>query len=104
MRMVNGQPLETTITSGAHHRNVVNTLEYAIIDGQVGGRQADTSPSASRHDSAQSRAAVTETQVWMMLEYCDRGSLQVCLLCLLAFTKNYIEIEIERLLAWCLGR
>lgn len=72
MRMVNGAPLEANITRDAHHRNVVNTLDYAMLNCAEEGESEQN----SLHDSAHSKARF-DCQVWMMLEYCDCGSLQV---------------------------
>lgn len=74
--MSDGKPLETTITKDSHHRNIVNTLDYAIVTGEEATSQAGEN-GTSVHDSAQSKCPRNGSQVWMMLEYCDRGSLQV---------------------------
>ena len=57
-----GQPVEAVLTRGLQHQNIMRTLSHAWFmatdRGGLGGEQ----------------------QCWMILEYCDKGSIAVRLL------------------------
>ena len=73
LKMLNGEPLEAAITRDARHRNIVNTLDFAVTSSS-GDADSDTTDmdSANAHHRGQH-----EGETWMILEFCDSGCLQV---------------------------
>ena len=76
-RVKDGLPVEAHITAGLNHRNVVRTIAHAW-------RPLVSHMSASMlvWDSAGSSAAgpltsCNEGETWLLLELCDKGTLQV---------------------------
>ena len=57
MRLHEGQPLEAVITEKLRHPNLVAALDYATVPGR---------DPYNPHD-----------ETWLLLDYCDRGSLIV---------------------------
>lgn len=77
--MLNGEPLEVAITRNAKHRNLVNTLDYAVTHS---GNDTDSECGEESFDSVMSRAKRGAknglgSETWMVLEFCDCGCLQV---------------------------
>lgn len=104
LKMVDGEPLEAAITRYAKHRNILNTLDYAVTNS---GIDAD-SDFEERVDSAYNRTKrAQETETWMLLEFCDCGCLQVgspcicemdyrhALLALFAYCSEIIGLVVE---------
>ena len=75
LKLLNGEPLEVAITRNAKHRNVVNTLDYAISNGAA---ESDSECGEEKFDSVMSQAKRShDSETWMLLEFCDCGCLQV---------------------------
>lgn len=72
--MVNGEPLEAAITRDARHRNIVNTLDFAVTSStnDTDSDKGDIMDSANVHHRGQN-----DGETWMLLEFCDCGCLQV---------------------------
>ena len=81
IRMLDGEPLEAAITKGAHHPNVVRTIDFAVTSAAAADADADADSDAApeRFDSATSHHKHRQgnSETWMLLEFCDCGSLQV---------------------------
>lgn len=76
-RVKDGLPVEAHITAGLNHRNVVRTIAHAWRP-----LVSHVSASMSVWDSAGSNAvgpftACNEGETWLLLELCDKGTLQV---------------------------
>ena len=76
-RVKDGLPVEAHITAGLNHRNVVRTIAHAWRP-----LVSHMSASMSVWDSAGSNAvgpftACNEGETWLLLELCDKGTLQV---------------------------
>jgi hypothetical protein len=96
MAMRDGKPLEAVITEGMRHPHIVNTLAHAIV-AQDGARLshsthdsvASTSLDSSLYrkhagtgsewtsQNSGSKFADQSTVAWLLLEFCDKGCLQV---------------------------
>ena len=87
MRMKDDRPLEAVITSGFKNPGIVRTIAYSWLCHRssrssssaatpVGSTNAD-SPASVAWDSANSYPRDDGREMWMLLEYCDRGSLLV---------------------------
>ena len=76
--MLNGEPLEAAITKGAQHPNIVRTIDFAVTSATAADADSD-SGAPERFDSATShdKHRQGESNTWMLLEFCDCGSLQV---------------------------
>ena len=76
-RVKDGLPVEAHITAGLNHRNVVRTIAHAWRP-----LVSHMSASMSVWDSAGSNSpgpfACNEGETWLLLELCDKGTLQVC--------------------------
>lgn len=69
VRAKDGVPLEAVITGSDAHPSIVSCLGHTTT--------ASASPGAM-HDSAHSRIEESgEKETWLLLEYCDRGSVSV---------------------------
>ena len=76
LKMVNGEPLEAAITRDARHRNIVNTLDFAVTSsGEDTDSDREDMDSANVHHRGHH-----EGETWMLLEFCDFGCLQVIIL------------------------
>eukprot|EP00884_Botryococcus_braunii_P023575 jgi/Botrbrau1/9901/Bobra.0012s0004.1 len=65
VRAADGRPLEAVITGSEPHPSIVTCL----------GHSSTASGPPVMHDSAHSRLGdMSETETWLLLEYCDRGS------------------------------
>ena len=76
-RVKDGLPVEAHITAGLNHRNVVRTIAHAWRP-----LVSHVNASMSVWDSAGSNAvgpfaSCNEGETWLLLELCDRGTLQV---------------------------
>jgi len=76
-RVKDGLPVEAHITAGLNHRNVVRTIAHAWRP-----LVSHMSASMSVWDSAGSNAvgpftSCNEGETWLLLELCDKGTLQV---------------------------
>ena len=84
MRMKDDRPLEAVITSGFKNPGIVRTIAYSWLCHRSSrssssaatpvGRNAN-SPASLAWDSANSHQRDDGREMWMLLEYCDRGSL-----------------------------
>lgn len=76
-RVKDGLPVEAHITAGLNHQNVVRTIAHAWRP-----LVSHMSASMSVWDSAGSNSpgpfACKEGETWLLLELCDKGTLQVC--------------------------
>ena len=75
-RVKDGLPVEAHITAGLSHSNVVRTIAHAWRP-----LTSHVSASMSVWDSAGSAlgpAMCSDGETWLLLELCDRGTLQVC--------------------------
>lgn len=71
--MKDGLPVEAHITAGLNHTNVVRTIAHAWRP-----LSAHVTAGMSVWDSADSAlGAASEGETWLLLELCDRGTLQV---------------------------
>ena len=71
-RVKDGLPVEAHITAGLNHVNVVRTIAHAWRP-----LSAHVTAGMSVWDSADSAAGVaSEGETWLLLELCDRGTLQ----------------------------
>ena len=79
IRMMDGEPLEAAITKGAHHPNVVRTIDFAVTSASAADADSDSGAALERFDSATShhKQRQGDSETWMLLEFCDCGSLQV---------------------------
>ena len=76
-RVKDGLPVEAHITAGLNHVNVVRTIAHAWRP-----LSAHVTAGMSVWDSAGSAlgpsgSAASEGETWLLLELCDRGTLQV---------------------------
>ena len=72
-RVKDGLPVEAHITAGLNHVNVVRTIAHAWRP-----LSAHVTAGMSVWDSADSAlGAASEGETWLLLELCDRGTLQV---------------------------
>ena len=87
VRMKDDRPLEAVITSGFKNPGIVRTIAYSWLCHRssrssssaatpVSSANAD-SPASVAWDSANSHPRDDGREMWMLLEYCDRGSLLV---------------------------
>ena len=75
--MKDGLPVEAHITAGLNHVNVVRTIAHAWRP-----LSAHVTAGMSVWDSADSAAGIaSEGETWLLLELCDRGTLQVRACC-----------------------
>jgi hypothetical protein len=68
MKSADGRPLEALITGSVPHPSIVTCLGHASTG----------TPGPILHDSAHSQMNDSgELETWLLLEYCDRGSVSV---------------------------
>lgn len=107
MSMRDGKPLEAVITEGMQHPHIVNTIAHTIVtvqsgrnsythdsaassslgassgayrggSGSCGAETKQNVGGSSSHSSGSSKRSRHVEQVgWLLLEFCDRGCLQV---------------------------
>jgi len=102
-RVKDGLPVEAHITAGLSHVNVVRTIAHAWRP-----LSSHVSASMSVWDSAGSAlgpASCSDGETWLLLELCDRGTLQVgCLLpknevgCLSKSVRRRLSHDAEQLI------
>ena len=84
MRMKDDRPLEAVITSGFKNPGIVRTIAYSWLCHRSSRSSSSAatpvgsnanSPASLAWDSANSHQRDDGREMWMLLEYCDRGSL-----------------------------
>jgi len=85
--MKDDRPLEAVITAGLKNPGIVRTIAYSWLchrdsrgldEAAEAAESATPSPAASTAwDSANSHPRQSAREMWMLLEYCDRGCLVV---------------------------
>ena len=84
MRMKDDRPLEAVITSGFKNPGIVRTIAYSWLCHRSSRSSSSAatpvgsnanSPASLAWDSANSHPRDDGREMWMLLEYCDRGSL-----------------------------
>ena len=84
-RNEHGKPLEADLTARLGHPNLVKTLDAASafrepiakLAWEVAKEAQDASEAPGGNIAEQTDAAPVE-ETWLLLEYCDQGSLMVC--------------------------
>lgn len=82
-RNEHGKPLEADLTARLGHPNLVSTLDAASAFREPVAKLA-WEVAKEAEDAADGRAAEQQSssapveETWLLLEYCDQGSLMVC--------------------------
>lgn len=91
-KLKDGRPVEAALTEGLSHPGVVKLLEHktvptqhqrrASLDGgsRLEARGGDHAAGPRRRrscDGTVGKRAAPESELWLILEYCDKGTVQV---------------------------